>query len=78
MKILGILRNHSCERPGEGLLMNLRELILEEMKASGSLEYTAGIMRRMDGELMELLKEIESFTGIENGFMDILLTKLRL
>ena len=72
------MRNYNYKRLSKKLLINLKELILEEIKASKSLEYITSIIKRINKELIKLLKEIKSFISIKNKFINILLTKLKL
>lgn len=70
------MHNHALS--GAPLGMELKQLILDQMKETGSLAYTYAIVKRLEMQLDGLLVKVDEATGVVNGGLAMLLMKLRL
>lgn len=53
-----------------------KQLILQLMRRSGSLEYTLKALRLLQSEINKEVKSIEQESGIQNSDVKVLLSKL--
>ena len=73
-KILGILYNHAHG----SVSVELKQSILDEMKATGSFAYTYAMLERILGKLKDLLRSMKVETKVRNERLEQLLGKLML
>ena len=59
-----------------GLSAPLKQLALEQLKASNSLAYTRETLKRLEGDIGHSIGRLESMTGQKNWVMRLALQKL--
>jgi geranylgeranyl pyrophosphate synthase len=65
-------RNH-----GKVLSKWMKEIVLEHLEQSGSLEYTKKTLQRLHSQIDEEISQLERFSGISNWVMRLLVRKLK-
>ena len=74
MQLRGLLQRR---RFGGKLTREQKELVLEEMKSTGSLGYTLGILQKLHVEIELEVRNLEHAFGAENFEMRALLSLLK-
>lgn len=63
--------------PGEGLVLEIKEFILEEMKGSGALNQTLVLLQGIQDDLVAELRKLETCFRKKNPTLGSVLEKLR-
>ena len=74
MRLRGLLQRR---RFGGKLTREQKELVLEEMKCTGSLGYTLSILQTLQGEVEFKVRSLEQAFGAENFELRVLLSFLK-
>ena len=71
------LREVMQQRREEGCLsMPLKQIVLRDLKASKSMEYTQNMLKQMETQIDCLIGRVESLTGRENWVMRLCMQTL--
>lgn len=65
-------------RRNQGLSMELKKYMLEEMRKAKSLEYTRGVIKTLEEKVEEEIGRMEDATGEKNWIMRLLLDRLKI
>ena len=74
-----LLRNMLTQRRVAGhLTLKHKELVLEQLKYTKSMEYTAEVLKKLCQEIEDEIRGLEEASGVENLLMRVLLNVLRI
>ena len=72
------LRSILQERRAAGkLTFELKQVVLEQLKRTNSLEYTKMTIKALQDEIDKELEEVERVSGMENYILRLLVERLR-